>query len=140
MLSKEKALEEIQKHLIGEEIIENSIMTHYKAESGYSGVTGGASTSGVPVKGVLASTNLRILFYGELAQGLSVFREVFYRDITNIKQKKESFALFKSIPVYTVSHKDRETFTSQGYPEELTKLQTFFNRVKDTHLKKEENI
>ncbi|MYL63467.1 hypothetical protein GLW07_08885 [Bacillus hwajinpoensis] len=46
MLSKEKALSGIQKHLVADEIIENSSMTHYKAESGFSGLAGGASTSG----------------------------------------------------------------------------------------------
>jgi len=140
LLSKEQALSGIQQHLIADEIIEDSIMTHYKAESGFSGLAGNASTSGVPVKGLLASTNLRILFYGELAKELPVFREVYYKDVTDIKEKKEPFALFKSIPVYIISHKDRDTFTSRGYPDELTKLQAFFKKVQDNHLKQEENI
>ncbi|MDR7071547.1 hypothetical protein [Fictibacillus barbaricus] len=134
MITKKKVLETLQSHLHENEVIETSTMTYYKAESGLSGLAGNGSALSTPVRGVLASTNQRLLFYGELSKSFPLFLEMNYKEITSIKETNIIFALFKKIPVVVVSHKEKETFSSQGFPEEHAKLVLFLKEVEEKHL------
>ncbi len=129
MIKKEEILKMLDEQLQENEEIESSVIAYYKVESGFSGLTGNASSSNIPVQGILASTNARLLFYGQAIKNIPVFVDIKYSDITKIRETKEIFALFKSIPIFIVSHKDKETFTSQGDPDAFAKLQTFFNSI-----------
>ncbi|KMY61991.1 GRAM domain-containing protein [Geobacillus sp. FSL W8-0466] len=130
MITKEQGLQAIQEYLTENEIVEHTAIAHYKYENSLAGLAGIGSTYGVPVQGILVSTNSRLLFYGEVIKSMPVFVDIKYTDINRIEEKKMNYGLLKSIPAIIVSHKETETFTTQGNPDEFSKLKSFFELVK----------
>jgi hypothetical protein len=110
-----------------EEII-NSIQTYYKFENGLSGLEGGVVSPSPHIPGNLVNTNFRILFYSKKP---NIFIEINKKDIVKIKEKKEMFALFKTIPVIQIilDNKPREEFTGKGDPVLHEKLLAFFGEI-----------
>ncbi|MGG3523674.1 GRAM domain-containing protein [Bacillus pseudomycoides] len=125
MSLKEQAMKDFQEKMSSNENIQGMISTYYEMESGISG-----HASSTPMRGILAYTERQLLFYSEIFGKLPISLQIPYSKIHEIKEKKQSFALFKTIPVIAVFHQEQEIFTTLGNEEEFIRLQAFFEKIK----------
>ena len=122
MITKQHGIQSIEERLNPNEKIQSSVLAFYNMESGVSGLVGVANTHSVPFRGVLALTDSRLLFYGELTKKAPVFIEINLSSIKKIVEKKIPFALLKTIPGIIVTHDEKDIFTTQGDLDEFAKL------------------
>lgn len=130
MSLKEHAMKEFQEKMSSNETIQGMITTYYEMQNGISGLVGVPNGNSTPVRGILAYTEQQLLFYSELFGKLPISLQIPYHQINEIKEKKQAFALFKTIPVITVSHVDQNVFSTRGDEEEFMHLKKFFEKVR----------
>ena len=131
MITKQHGIQSIEERLNPNEAVQSSVLAYYKMESGVSGLVGVPNSHSVPFRGVLALTDSRLLFYGELTKKTPVFLEINLTSIKKIDEKKIPFALLKSIPGFIVTHDEKDIFTTQGNLDEFANLKSFFEQVKN---------
>ncbi|WP_242227300.1 GRAM domain-containing protein [Bacillus cereus group sp. BfR-BA-01315] len=125
MSLREHAMQEFQQKMSSNENIQGMISAYYEMQSGISGY--GSST---PMRGILAYTKRQLLFYSEIFGELPISLQIPYHKIHKIKEKKQPFAFFKTIPSIVVSHQDQDVFSTRGNEEEFIHLKDFFEKVK----------
>ncbi|PGK37503.1 hypothetical protein CN907_16605 [Bacillus anthracis] len=130
MSLKEHAMKEFQEKISSNETIQGMITTYYEMQNGISGLVGVPNGNSTPVRGILAYTEQQLLFYSELFNKLPISLQIPFHQINEIKEKKQAFALFKTIPAITVSHVDQDVFSTRGDEEEFVHLKEFFEKVK----------
>ncbi|MFJ8526674.1 GRAM domain-containing protein [Bacillus sp. NPDC094106] len=118
-------MQEFQEKMSSNENIQGMISVYYETQSGISGH--GSST---PMRGILAYTERQLLFYSEIFGKLPISLQIPYHKIHKIKEKKQSFAFFKTIPSIVISHQDQDIFSTRGNEEEFVHLKDFFEKVK----------
>ncbi|NPC92693.1 hypothetical protein HOO54_10745 [Bacillus sp. WMMC1349] len=125
----EKAIEEFKSKMDGSEQLQETILTFYECEVGFSGMVGIANGP-TPIKGILGYSNKQLLFYGEMFKKVPISFQIPSDQIAKIKEKKQPFTLFKSVPSFVVFHQnDQVTFTTRGDQEEFAKLKLFFDHM-----------
>ncbi|WP_257151691.1 hypothetical protein [Bacillus pseudomycoides] len=112
------------------ENIQGTITTYYEMQNGMSGLAGGPNGNPTPVRGILAYTERQLLFYSEVFGKLPISLQIPYHQINEIKEKKQVFALFKTIPAIVVSYEDRDVFSTREDEKEFVRLKEFFEKVK----------
>lgn len=130
MSLKEQAMKEFQEKISSTENIQGMIATYYEAQNGISGLVGTPNANSTPVKGILAYTEQQLLFYGEIFGKLPISLQIPFHQINKIKETKQVFALFKTIPAIMICHQEQEVFTTRGNEEEFIQLKAFFEKVK----------
>ncbi|PDZ08169.1 hypothetical protein CON70_29315 [Bacillus pseudomycoides] len=130
MSLKEHAMQEFQGKMSTNENIQGTITTYYEMQNGMSGLVGVPNGNPTPVRGILAYTERQLLFYSELFGKLPISLQIPYHQINKIKETRQPFALFKTIPVIVVSHEEREVFSTRGDEEGFVRLKEFFEKVK----------
>lgn len=130
MSLKEQAMKDFQEKIFSTENIQGMITAYYEVQNGMSGLVGVPNGNPIPVKGILAYTEKQLLFYGEIFEKLPVLLQIPYYQINKIKETKQVFALFKTIPAITIFHQEQEIFTTRGNEEEFIQLKAFFEKVK----------
>ncbi|OWW10178.1 hypothetical protein J8Y17_27120 (plasmid) [Bacillus cereus] len=130
MSLKEHAMKEFQGKMASNETIQGMITTYYEMQNGISCLVGVPNGNSVPVRGILAYTEQQLLFFSELFGKLPISLQIPFHKINEIKEKKQAFALFKTIPAIAVSHEDQDVFSTRGDKEEFVRLKEFFEKVK----------
>ncbi|WP_306008502.1 GRAM domain-containing protein [Bacillus sp. MMSF_3353] len=130
MSLKEHAMKEFQEKMTSNESLQGMITTYYEMQNGISGLVGVPNGNSTPVQGILAYTERQLLFYSEVFGKLPISLQIPFHKINEIKEKKQVFALFKTIPAIAVSHEDQDVFSTRGDKEEFVRLKEFFEKVK----------